>query len=68
MTDEHDQPTAPALDLRLDELTTEEVEFLAGICDALAHKHHPVVLGPSRKVLERIGLKLQAHRRAKEGA
>jgi hypothetical protein len=56
------KPMARAVELHLDQLTPEEVELLAGICDALVHREHPVVIGAQRKALERIGRKLQAHK------
>lgn len=63
-----DKPTTPQLALELDQLTGDEVELLAGICDALVRKERPIALGHTRTVLERVALKLQAHRRKEPGA
>jgi hypothetical protein len=60
---EQAKPDAPVLELHLDRLTADEVQVLADISDAIAHKEHPVMLGPNREALERVGLKLQAQRK-----
>ncbi len=63
-----DKPTVRAAVLNLDSFTADEIEILAGVCTALMRKEHPVVIGSARKVLERVGLKLQAHKPVKEDA
>lgn len=63
MIDRDDKPTARALALELDKLTAEEVDMLAEIAAGLARGDRFVAFGDeTRTKLERIGMKLRAHR------
>lgn len=68
MSTEHDRPTSPDLRAQLDELTVDELEFIAVLCDATAHGERVAILRHQRALLEGLQRKIDALRASKEGA
>lgn len=69
MTTHDDAPTARSLDLQLDRLTRDEIAFLAFVIETLRRGELVTTVGlDDARVLERLALKLAAHRAGKEDA
>lgn len=62
MTSPNDKQTARGLDLQLDTLTHDEIAMLVFVVETLLKGELVRSLGGDEPVLERIALKLKAHR------